>query len=358
MKVVRLAFALVVVGSAASSCGGRSPFKDMAEAGTDGSSSNDEAGAGGGTGGVAAGGKGGATGGTAAGGKGGATGGKRGGTGGTAVADSGNADSGDADSGLDGGSAVPDRCPVARFCDTFESYATGGPPGGDWQLQTNLGAISVVGEQKVSGTRSVKLTTERNADFKAALIRLSSAAVFPVPNNDYFGRMMFRLESAPEASAHWTFIQSNGLVPGQSYHAVYRYGGQLPITSGTSFVGSQLMANYETPDFYAGSGPGSDCWLHSDKKVVPVGRWACAEWQFEGSTNTMRFWLDGASIDSLTMSGLGKGCVHQAATYPWTAPTFADVALGWESYMNDEARTMYVDDVVIDTVKVGCPHVP
>jgi hypothetical protein len=72
----------------------------------------------------------------------------------------------------------------------------------------------------------------------------------------------------------------------------------------------------------------------------------------------MRFWLDGAPIDSLTMPGLGKGCVHQAATYPWTAPTFADVALGWESYMNDEARTLYVDDVVIDTVKVGCPPAP
>src|SRR6185436_7498849 len=106
---------------------------------------------------------------------------------------------------------------------------------------------------------------------------VSGAGVFPVPGNAYFGRMMFRLESAPEESVHWTFIQSGGVVPGQSYHALYRYGGQHPVTDGSGFVGNQLMANYDTPDSYSGNGPGSDCWLHADQTVVPVGRWACAE---------------------------------------------------------------------------------
>jgi hypothetical protein len=75
----------------------------------------------------------------------------------------------------------------------------------------------------------------------------------------FYGRMMFRLESAPTASVHWTIIEGSGLVPvdGQSYHALYRYGGQQPVMNGTTFVGSQLMANYETPDSYSGTGPSS-----------------------------------------------------------------------------------------------------
>ena len=86
-------------------------------------------------------------------------------------------------------------------------------------------------------------------------------------------------------------------MPGQSYHALYRYGGQLPSRSGTTFVGSQLMANYDTPDSYpSADGPRSDCWQHANRSVVPVGKWSCVEWQFDGPNNTMRIWLDGARL--------------------------------------------------------------
>jgi hypothetical protein len=185
--------------------------------------------------------------------------------------------------------------------------------------------------------------------------------VFPVPGNAYYGRMMFRLDSAPEAAnpaVHWTFIQSTGTVMGQTYRAQYRYGGQHPVTMAGSFVGNQLMANYDTPDSYSGNGPSSDCWHHANRKVVPVGRWACAEWQFDGPNNTMRFWLDGQALDDLTVMGRGQGCVHQPATYQWTAPNFANLEIGWESYQNDMARTLYIDDVVIHTRRVGCPAAP
>jgi hypothetical protein len=167
--------------------------------------------------------------------------------------------------------------------------------------------------------------------------------------------MMFRLESAPTASVHWTFVEGSGLVPGQTYHALYRYGGQLPVTQGSTAVGSQLMANYETPDSYGGNGPSSDCWFHSSKVVVPVAKWSCVEWQFDGPNNTMRLWLDGAAVTSLTVAGVGQGCVNQPATYPWTAPTFDRLDLGWESYQADDARTLYIDDVIVSTSKVGCP---
>jgi hypothetical protein len=173
-----------------------------------------------------------------------------------------------------------------------------------------------------------------------------------------YGRMMFRLEAAPTGDVHWTFLEGSGLVPGQSYHALYRYGGQHPITSGST-TGSQFMANYETPDSYQGTGPKTDCWQHANKVVVPEGKWSCAEWQFDGTSNTMRFWLDGAAIDSLTVTGAASGstagCGNQSATYPWTAPTFDRMDFGWESYQQDSARTIWIDDVVLSKTKVGCP---
>ena len=207
-----------------------------------------------------------------------------------------------------------------------------------------------------SGTKSVKFVAATGSGSKTAYIRLASNAskqIFPVTPNVIYGRMMFRLESAPTAAMHWTFLQGSGLIAGQTYHALYRYGGQHPVMQGSTFVGNQLMANYETPDSYSGNGPSSDCWKHANAIVVPVGTWSCAEWQFDGPANTMRFWLNGAAVDSLTVINTGSGC--GTPTAQWTAPTFDRLDLGWESYQQDSARTIWIDDVVVSKTKVGCP---
>ncbi len=253
---------------------------------------------------------------------------------------------------------TPDPCATARFCENFESYEADAAPGGNWKVETNLGAVSIATDQHFDGQKSAMFTTQSSSGGKTAYIKLSAASVFPVPGNMYFGRMMSRLDSAPDQSVHWTFIQGGGVVTGQSYHALYRYGGQQPVTDGGAFVGSQLMANYDTPDSYNGTGPSSDCWNHAKGTVVPVGRWACVEWQFDGPNNAMRFWLDGAPVDSLTVMGQGQGCVHQPQTFTWAAPDFATLELGWESYQGDTARTLYLDDIVIATQRVGCPAGP
>jgi hypothetical protein len=260
---------------------------------------------------------------------------------------------GTGEAGPETGGGPPEPCATARFCDHFESYPEGSPPGGMWKIDTKLGAVTVVTEQHFGGGKAVKFTTPASSDSKTAYMRLAES-VFPIPGNAYYGRMMFLLESAPAASVHWTFIQAGGVVQGQNYHALYRYGGQQPVPLEGS-VGNQLMANYDTPDSYSGIGPASDCWFHADKVVVPVARWTCAEWLFDGQNDTMRFWLDGVAVDSLTMQHTGQGCVAQPAAYEWQAPNFADLELGWESYMPDGERTLYVDDVVISTERVGCP---
>jgi len=109
------------------------------------------------------------------------------------------------------------------------------------------------------------------------------------------------------------------------------------------------MANYDS------TGKKSDCWQHSATKI-PEAQWACMEWYFDGATNTQKFWLDGRAIDDLTVVDEGEGCLDQGTAGKWIYPTFARVNLGWGSYVKDDPREAWIDDVAIGTAKIGCPQ--
>ncbi|MFZ5892024.1 MAG: hypothetical protein ACOY0T_13290 [Myxococcota bacterium] len=244
-------------------------------------------------------------------------------------------------------------CNGTLLCDDFESYANGSEPTGKWQTRVSAGELAVDGARRHSGARSVRVSVQAGAGTKTAFLKLG-APVLPVAGNVLFGRVYAYLESVPQTSVHFTLIQAGGLVGNEGYHALYRYGGQQPVTDATGFVGNQWMANYETPDSYSGTGPSTDCWKHANRTVVPVGRWACIEWQFDGPANTLRLWQDGKELEDLTVEGAGHGCLHQVPLFPWTAPTFDQLELGFESYQTDEARVLYVDDVAVADHRIGC----
>lgn len=251
-------------------------------------------------------------------------------------------------------------CDTALLCDDFESYDSA--PNGKWTLRTTAGATAAIDTTlHASGSKSVKVTTPASSS-ATAMLRMQDPSVFPVPGNVVYGRMLYYVESVPMQSVHWTLVAGQGLVPGQTYHAVYRYGGQAPIIQGSTFAGSEMMANYDTPDWYSDkSTPGSDCWHHANGRVIPVGKWTCVEWKFDGANNGMKLWLDGLAAPDLTITGHGDGnngdgCVNANNNIPWAAPTFTSFDLGWESYQTDDARTAYVDDVAISTTRIGCPQ--
>jgi hypothetical protein len=251
-----------------------------------------------------------------------------------------------------------DPCATALFCDDFETPAANGPPATPWAVhRSGSGTAAVDTMHHMSGTKSVKFVVPGQND--GAYIALRNAPVFPVSGNAFYGRMMLWLMDAPTAAVHWTIVEGSGLVPSQTYHSAYRLGGQHPITNGATFVGSQLMANYETPDSYSGNGPASDCWHHANKVVLPTGRFCCVEWQYDGPNNAMTQWLDGTEVISVRGMGNtsnGDGCGNgQPATFPWTAPTFDTIRVGWDSYQADTTRTLWIDDVAISATRVGCP---
>jgi hypothetical protein len=202
--------------------------------------------------------------------------------------------------------------------------------------------VTIDGTQHRSGTKAVKLTTSggENPDFYQ-LAYISLENIFPIANNAFYGRMMFYVTKAANDGVHWTMIEGEGAASSQGIsNAQVRYGGQKE---------QRLMANYDS------TGKKSDCWQHSATQM-PEAKWACMEWYFDGATNTQKFWLDGKAIDDLTVVGEGEDCIDQGTGGKWLYPTFARVNLGWGSYVKDDPREAWIDDVAISTAKIGCPQ--
>jgi hypothetical protein len=257
--------------------------------------------------------------------------------------------------------SAPDVCDTALVCESFDALPVGLAPNGVWSANQNRGSVQVDGTRAYSGAQSVKATTPASeVAYKAALLGYQDPSVLPTGNNAHFGRVMFFLESAPREAVHWTFLAGAGRSAPQEqyptgYDVLYRYGGQKPVAGG-----SQLMATYETPGFYATppSGPDTDCHQDSAAVPMPVGRWACAEWRFDGGTSEMQLWIDGTQVEGLHVTGSGTRCRTLPGDSAWIPPVFSRIDLGWESYQPDAERSIWVDDFVLGAERIGCPAAP
>jgi hypothetical protein len=75
---------------------------------------------------------------------------------------------------------------------------------------------------------------------------------------------------------------------------------------------------------------------------------------FDGAANKMQFWLEGSELTDMATNGTGQGSRQQSASFPWTAPVFERIDVGWESYQTDDARTLSIDHVAIGAQRIGC----
>ncbi|MCA9706432.1 MAG: hypothetical protein KDK70_11330 [Myxococcales bacterium] len=232
-------------------------------------------------------------------------------------------------------------CSQALLCDDFEAHAAGAPPMAPWMVQEVQATVRVDETRAFSGARSVRVTTERGGgSFRRGYMSVEGAPVFPLDGNVMWGRAMMWLDQTPAGSVHWTHIQGEGEVEGMGFRALSRYGGQHM---------GRLMANYET------QGVSTDCWDHSDT-VFPTGTWVCFEWRFNGPNDEMNLWVDGVALDDVTVIGMGEGCGGNDTGGHWYSPLYDTLRLGWEHYqMSDVAHDLWIDDVAIDTDRIGCP---
>jgi len=256
------------------------------------------------------------------------------GSGGTSGAGSGGTGGGGA-GGTGGTGGGGDSCAGALVCEDFEAQTADSPPGAPWTVETNQqGQVVVMAGNAHSGTKALRVTTNGLDTYQRAYVSVSGSPLFPAAENMLWGRLMIYTEAAANDGVHWTNIQAEGeLSPG--VRAFIRYGGQHQ---------QRLMANYYSED-------GRDCWDHSDT-AMPLGQWACMEWQYDGPNDTMRFYLNGVAVDDMTVMGTGEGC---GGANVWDFPVFNKVLVGWESYQTDDPREVWIDDVALGTERLGCP---
>jgi hypothetical protein len=84
------------------------------------------------------------------------------------------------------------------------------------------------------------------------------------------------------------------------------------------------------------------------KTRVPIGRWACWEWEIAGVTNEQRFWLDGQEVTDMRI-GAAQG---------WTAPRSGNVTVGWDAYHGSptipDGFDIWFDEIAVASDRIGC----
>lgn len=262
----------------------------------------------GGTGGAMA--TGGGAGGGAGGGGGGAGGGSGGGAGGGSVSPS------------DGGFFGAARCPSSAFvvCDDFED---GGIASAQWAQDVQTATLAVDTSRAARGNAS--LHAKLNAGGGNATLRFKQKV--PIAGQRHWGRMFVYVPM----SAKNTLTDHSNLVNVSGNNS----------SSSLAVYAAAIGAGVLNTIFYQASGGIDKTSLldhpNETRTPVPLDRWFCLEWDFNGADKVMQLFLDGALIPTSVMSG-------------YAAPNLADVRIG----IQFKVAEAWFDSVVFASTRVGC----
>jgi len=227
-----------------------------------------------------------------------------------------------------GGAAPPGAdgpaCGTAKICDDFESYTT--PTNlAPWTTTVQAGSVTADGTHAYSGKQSVLIHANAGANSRAQINRTGSP-LFPANPNLFWGRMMVYMTALPASSVHYDNVQGDGQGTGQ-----YRIGGM-----------GGILLNYEPHDCYDHIAP-----------MLPQNKWSCWQWLYDGTKNTIEFYVDGKLQAKVVNTS--QGCVDGTSSV-WAAPMFNAVHLGWVNYQATTAPVdLWLDDVALGTDQIACP---
>jgi hypothetical protein len=233
----------------------------------------------------------------------------------------------DAAGGTSGGTAA--ACVGATLCDGFE-YA--GTELGPWKPTATGGTVVVDATHAFAGQKAIQFVSVPGGN-KRTQLELAGAPLFPVANNKWWGRVMAYAHELPgmsdmeDKNVHYDLIQGSGMESAPEYR-VAGMGG--------------VLLNYNPHDCYYGT-----------QKVIPEDKWACWEWLFDGSTNTIEFYIDG-QLQARVMDK-GQGCVDGTSSV-WEAPTFSELRIGFVNYQSKaETTTLWLDELAAGPERISCP---
>ncbi len=237
------------------------------------------------------------------------------------------------------------RCSTANvlLCDGFEAPTLDKTT---WTVNGTAPVIDSIHAARGSSALHVMRTGNGPSTIK-------ETKTFPVANNTYFGRAFVWFSELPKTDldagdagftyAHWTFVAASGTgVSGE-----IRLSGQMKNSASLFGVGTDNRID----DAGTGDWTTSDNDPTGNPTAVPTGKWICIEWMHAGATNETRFYWDGVEHPSLYTTS----SKHGGNANPYILPQFTSVWLGWQEYQaTTEPFEMWIDEVAIDTSRIGC----
>ena len=216
---------------------------------------------------------------------------------------------------------------AALLCEDFE-----GPLSSTWQQTTKGGAsLSIDNARAVDGTSSLRVRAPVGKIAAWALIRTETP--FPIPGNRFYGRVHL-YASSPHPSGHVYYLAARGQLAAND-PAEYR----LDAWQG------QIDARYTSKAAYKAKHGG----LRKYGPTLPLDRWLCLEWEIDGANSAMRWWIDGAPLPKMTVSG------NESPV--WQAPTWSSFELGVRMFANSKPAKdfqLWYDALVLHDKRVGC----
>jgi hypothetical protein len=224
----------------------------------------------------------------------------------------------------------------SRCSDDFylcEDFETGGLDTGTW---STMGAAPTLDTTRAArGERSAHFHSTDNG-----LMLIRTTEIFPVANNNYFGRLFVWFDALPSAPqwAHWTIAGAQG-----DGDAEIRVGGQFDGQINRFGVGTDHGATGD--------------WTRLDEdsdEPVPVRTWLCVEWQHDGAADETRMWIGGVERPSLRTTPDDHGG-DDAEEY--LLPEFESAWVGFWQYatgVTPEEFDVWIDEVALDGERIGC----
>ena len=74
-------------------------------------------------------------------------------------------------------------------------------------------------------------------------------------------------------------------------------------------------------------------------------QWHCWEWHTTAA-NTSDFYIDGALYSMMSVT----------AALNWPLPIFKSMSMGFMEYSMTPATELWIDEVAVDTVRIGCDN--
>jgi hypothetical protein len=213
------------------------------------------------------------------------------------------------------------------LCEDFESASAGTAPGG-WTLKSGWGSNGSVSPtvQTAQAHRGTKaLESRSDVPGQARLQKALSGAVAQA----HWGRLFYKVQTPVPLKQgggylHLTFAAVQGADEGRVVDTVEDPSGR-----------HQFLFN--VPDDSCCSGSSYD-WTFDD-------RWHCAEWYVNASTQSYRFFVDGAEVTSIAFSNRSGSKLS----------TLSAVTIGSMFYVQPSAAfTSWIDDVAIASQQIGC----